>query len=38
MGEKFDIAVFPPHAKCGEKKFFSQKKPSELPKAPDLKN
>ena len=31
-------AVWPPHAKCGEKKFFFQKKSSELPKHPDLKN
>ena len=38
MGEKFDIAVWPLHAKCGEKKFFSEKKSSELPKLPDLKN
>ena len=38
MGEKFDIAVWPPHAKCVEKKFFSEKKSWELPKLPDLKN
>ena len=37
MGEKFDTAVWPPHAKCVEKQF-SEKKSWELPKLPDLKN
>ena len=38
MGEKFDTAVWPPHTKCVEKKFFSEKKSSELPKLPDFEN
>ena len=38
MGEKFNTAVWPPHAKCVEKKIFSEKKSWELPKLPDLKN